>query len=65
MVLRIGSIVFVDSIFVGGVSMPKVLEERKNAIMRGRKGMKEALAYAIATKQLQKEGKLKKKKRGG
>ena len=44
--------------------MPKVLEKRKNAIMRGRKGMKEALAYAIATKQLQKEGKLKKKAGG-
>ena len=43
--------------------MPKILEERKKAIMSGNPGMKEALAYAIATKQLQKAGKLKKKKK--
>lgn len=43
--------------------MPKVLEDRKNSIMSGNPKMKEALAYAIATKQLQREGKLKRKKR--
>lgn len=42
--------------------MPKILEERKASIMRGNPKMKEQLAYAIATKQLQKEGKLKKKR---
>jgi hypothetical protein len=64
-VLLIGSIDFVDSIFVGGDSMPKILEDRKNAIMRGNPKMREELAYAIATKQLQKSGKLKKKKKRG
>jgi len=42
--------------------MPKILEERKASIMRENPKMKEELAYAIATKQLQKEGKLKKKR---
>lgn len=46
-----------------GDNMPKILEDRKKSIMRGNPDMKEELAYAIATKQLQKEGKLKKKKR--
>ncbi len=47
--------------------MPKVLEERVKRIMSGNPSMKKDLAYAIATKQLQKSGKLKKKKkkRGG
>lgn len=45
--------------------MPKILEDRKNAIMRGNPKMREELAYAIATKQLQKSGKLKKKKKRG
>jgi len=45
--------------------VPKILEKRKNDIMRGNPKMKEELAYAIATKQLQKSGKLKKKKAGG
>ncbi len=44
--------------------MPKQLEERRKSIMRGNPKMKEELAYAIATKQLQREGKLKKKKKG-
>jgi hypothetical protein len=64
-VLRIGSIGFVDFIFVGGVSMPKVLENRVKRIMSGNPSMKKELAYAIATKQLQKSGKLKKKKKRG
>jgi hypothetical protein len=47
--------------------MPKVLEDRVKRIMSGNPSMKKDLAYAIATKQLQKSGKLKnnKKKRGG
>lgn len=47
--------------------MPKVLEDRVKSIMSGNPSMKKDLAYAIATKQLQKSGKLKKKKkkRGG
>jgi hypothetical protein len=48
----------------GGSDMPKQLEERRKSIMRGNPKMKEELAYAIATKQLQREGKLKKKKKG-
>jgi hypothetical protein len=47
------------------VSMPKVLEERVKRIMSGNPDMKKDLAYAIATKQLQKSGKLKKKKKRG
>jgi hypothetical protein len=48
----------------GGRDMSKNLEERRKSIMRGNPKMKEELAYAIATKQLQREGKLKKKKKG-
>ena len=43
--------------------MPKVLEDRGKRIISGNPNMKKDLAYAIATKQLQKSGKLKKKKR--
>ena len=41
--------------------MPKILDDRVKSIMRGNPKMKENLAWAIATKQLQKKGKLKKK----
>jgi hypothetical protein len=63
--LRIGSIGFVDFIFVEGDSMPKILEDRKKALMKNNPKMSEKLAYAIATNQLKKSRKLKKKKRGG
>lgn len=39
--------------------MPKILDKRVRALKR--KGMPEDKAWAIATSQLQKEGKLKKK----
>jgi len=42
--------------------VPKVLENRVQSIMSGNPNMRKDLAYAIATKQLQKEGKLKKKR---
>jgi hypothetical protein len=47
---------------LGEVDVPKVLENRVQSIMSGNPNMRKDLAYAIATKQLQKEGKLKKKR---
>lgn len=43
--------------------MPAILEERKKAIMRENPEMSESRAYAIATAMLQRQGKLKKKKK--
>jgi hypothetical protein len=44
--------------------MPEILEKRKEALMKSNPKMSEKLAYAIATNQLKKSRKLK-KKRGG
>jgi hypothetical protein len=40
--------------------MPAILENLVREILRKNKGMSESSAWAIATSQLQKEGKLKK-----
>jgi hypothetical protein len=45
--------------------MSKILEDRKEALMKNNPKMSEKLAYAIATNQLKKSGKLKKKKKRG
>lgn len=42
--------------------MPKILDDRVKSLMKSNPDMREDLAWAIATKQLQKEGKLKKKR---
>jgi hypothetical protein len=44
--------------------MPKVLEDRRKAIQKGNPSMPKSETYGIATKQLQKAGKLPKAKKG-
>jgi hypothetical protein len=44
--------------------MPKVLEDRKDRILKGNPSMPESEAYGIATKQLQKSGEMKKRSGG-
>lgn len=45
---------------IGGleVTMPKILEDRVKAIMKGNPNMSRSRAFAIATSALQKEGKM-------
>ena len=43
--------------------MPKILEDRRKAIAKGNPSMPKSESYAIATKQLQKAGKLPKGKK--
>lgn len=43
--------------------MPAILEQRKAEIMKSNPNYSESRAYAIATSQLQREGKLRKKKK--